>query len=99
MYGSRFKTLFKVTTILHLTIGGTDIEQVTEAKLLGINVDNKMPQNSQIDQMLIKMGRSIAVVKHCKKFMPSWLTKQLDQALVLSQLDYSFCFLVQGNRN
>lgn len=35
------------------------------------------------------MGRSIAVVKHCKEVMLSCFTKQLVQALVLSQLDYS----------
>lgn len=42
MYGSRFKTLFKVTTTLYLPIRGTDTEQATEAKLLGITVDCKM---------------------------------------------------------
>ena len=42
-----------------------------------------------------KMGRGMAVVRHCKKFMPSYLIKQLIQALVLSYLDY--CAVIWSN--
>lgn len=45
----------KDAPILHLTIRDTDIEKVTEAKLLGITVDSQMSWNSQIDQMVVKM--------------------------------------------
>lgn len=34
------------------------------------------------------MSRGMAVLRHCKNFMPSYLIKQLIQVLVLSHLDY-----------
>ena len=80
---------------LHLTIENTEIEQVNEVKLLGIIVDDKMSWNNQIDQMVKKMGRGMGAIKHCRKHMPKFLTKQLVQALVLSQLDY--CSMIWSN--
>ena len=58
------KYSLKVAPILHLTIGDIDIEQVTDAKLLGITADSKMSWNSQIDQIVVKMG--MAAIKHCR---------------------------------
>ena len=80
---------------LNLTIENTKIEQVNEVKLLGIIVDDKMSWNNQIDQMVIKMGRGMGAIKHCRKHMPKFITKQLVQALVLSQLDY--CSMIWSN--
>lgn len=63
------KHLFKVTPTLHLTIGDIDIKQVIEAKSLGITVVSKMSWKSQIDQIVVKMGRSIrSCCKTLQKF-------------------------------
>ncbi len=78
----------KDLSILHLKIGDRDTEQIAEVKLLGITIDSTMSWNRQIDQMVVRMGRCMAAVKHCRNLIPSHLTKQLVQALVLSQTDY-----------
>ncbi len=54
-----------------------------------------MSWNRQIDQMVVKMGRGMAAVKHCRNFIPSHFTNQLVQALVLSQMDY--CPMIWSN--
>ena len=74
--------------LLHLKMGDTDIEQVPEVKLLGIIIDKHMTWNSQIEQIVQKMGRGLAVIKHCKALMPKHLIKQVVQAIVLSHLQY-----------
>lgn len=77
------------TPTFNLLSGDTLIEQVEETKLLGIIVDSKLSWNSQINQILQKMGRSMAIIRQCSKFIPCWTTKQLVQSLVLSHLDYA----------
>lgn len=83
------KYFLKMTPTLHLLSGDTLIEQVEEIKLLGVIVDSKLSWNSQINQILQKMGRSMAIIRHCRKFIPCWTIKQLVQSLVLSHLDYA----------
>ena len=53
------------------------LNKVTDAKLLSIIVDDKMPLKIVTDLMVVKMGRSMAATKHCRKFMPGCLTKWL----------------------
>ncbi len=90
-----FKHLLKVIPSLHVTTGGTDIKQVTEAKLFWITVDSNMSWNGQTDQMMTNMGRSVAVVKCCRKFMSTCFMKRSVQAFVLTQLDH--CSVIWSN--
>lgn len=83
------KHLLKTTPMLHLTSGNMIIEQVDQAKLLGVIVDSRLSWTSQINYVLQKMGRSMGIIKHCRECIPRWLTKQLVQSLVLSYLDYA----------
>lgn len=53
------KYLLKDPPVLSLTVGGTVIEQVTETKLLGVTVASILNWNSDINPILLKMGRSI----------------------------------------
>ena len=80
---------------LHLKMGDSEIEQVNEVKLLGITVDDKLSWNKQIDQIVKKMGRSMGAIKHCRRHLPTFLIKQLVQALVISQIDY--CSMIWSN--
>lgn len=52
-----------------------------------------MSWNSQVDQIAQQMGKGMAAIKHCRKFMLNHLVKQVLQALMLSHLDY--CLLQQ----
>lgn len=45
---------------LHISMGDTEIEQVTEVKLLGITVDSLMSWNNQVDKVVQRMGRGMA---------------------------------------
>jgi hypothetical protein len=57
------------------------IEQVEEAKLLGITLD------SPIDKV-VKMGRGPSVIKTCSAFLTQKSTGLVVQDLVLSHFDY-----------
>lgn len=69
-------------------VGGSIIEQVAEAKLLGVIVDNRLNWNAQTKHVLNKMGRSIAAVRHCRKCIPTHIRKTLVESIVLCHLDY-----------
>ena len=45
--------------------------------------------------MVKRMGRGMGAIKHCRKYLPKYLTKQVVQALVLSYLDY--CAVIWSN--
>ena len=55
------KYWLKSAPILNLSIGNKHIEQKTEVKLFGLIIDDKMSWNSYINQIVIKMGRGMAV--------------------------------------
>lgn len=80
--------LLKNSPALYLSVGGLIIEQVVEAKLLGVIVDSRLTWNVQIKSILNKMGRSMAVVRHCRKSIPMRIRKTLVESIVLCHLDY-----------
>lgn len=80
--------LLKDSPGLNLSVGGLSIEQVAEAKLLGVIVDSRLTWNAQIKLILNKMGRSMAVVRHCRKCIPIRIRKTLVESVVLCHLDY-----------
>lgn len=88
-----------MTPMLHLMLGNVVLEQVEEAKLLGIVVDTNLSWANQVNYILKKMGRSMGAIKHCRKCIPQWLTKQLVQSVVLSYLDYASVVWSNTNEN
>ena len=73
---------------LELCTKGVTIEQVEEAKLLGIILDGQLSWASHIDKVIVKMGRGIAAIKRCSAFFIQKLTVRVVKALVLYHLDY-----------
>ena len=69
-------------------MNGLAVEQVEETKLLGITLDCKLFWSKHIDLMVVKTGRGLSVIKRCSAFLTPHSTKQVLQALVLSNLDY-----------
>lgn len=85
----RSKCRLNSVLILNLRLGDKHIEQKTEVKLLGLIIEDRLSWNSYINQMVMKMGRGMAIVRYSKKFIPNYLVKQFIETLVLSHLEYS----------
>lgn len=63
--------------------GNKHMEQKTEVKLLGFNIDDRLLWNSYIDQRVIKIARVMAAIRP-KKCILIFLIKHLIQVLGLS---------------
>lgn len=74
--------------VLNLTINNIGINQVQETKLLGIVIDSKLSWTNHINKITAKMGCAISVIRRCANSLTQKATKQVTQALILSNLDY-----------
>ncbi|KAK6322588.1 hypothetical protein J4Q44_G00073800, partial [Coregonus suidteri] len=54
---------------LNLVMNGVAVEQVEETELLGSTLDCKLSWSKHIDSMVVKMGRSLSVIKKCSAFL------------------------------
>jgi hypothetical protein len=71
-----------------LTINGTDIKQVEEARFLGVTIDNKLSWTSHIKQLNKKLKCHIGAINRIKDNIPNHLHKQLYHTLFESHLGY-----------
>jgi hypothetical protein len=69
-------------------MNGGAVDQVEETKLLRVTLDCKLSWSKHIDDMVVKKGRGLPVSKRCSACLTPHSTKQVLQALVLSNLDY-----------
>lgn len=72
---------------LSLLLAGKTVEQVKQAKLLGITLDAKPKWSKHIDKLVSKMGK-IAVTRKCSRYISQNILKEVIQALLLSHLEY-----------
>ena len=82
------KNVLQSNPKLSLLLNGTDIEQVSETKLLGVTLDSHLSWSSHIDKLTKKMGRGLALIRRSAEYLTSASVVQVIQALVLSHLDY-----------
>lgn len=73
---------------LSLSLDGKPVEQVKKIKILGIVLDARLTWTEHIDNIVTKMGKSIAVTRKCSGYVTSSTLNQVIQALVLSHLEY-----------
>ncbi len=73
---------------LCVSLLGIDIEQVGEAKLLGVAIDETLSWATQINNIITKMSRSISIIRRSAFFLANTARKQVIQSLVMSHLDY-----------
>ena len=74
---------------LNLVMNVVAVEQVKETKLRGVTLDYKLSWSKYIDPMVVKMERSLSVIKRYSAFLTPHSRKQVLQ-------EYSF-ILYHGN--
>lgn len=72
-----------------ITVNGEQIEQVNEAKYLGVTIDKNLTFDSQVKNVLKKMAMGIKTIYCIRDFVPQRTRNILLQALVLSHFTYS----------
>ena len=77
-----------------LSIYNTKIDRVTEARFLGVIVDDKFTWSKHISTLKAKMARYMGVMYKIKKFLPVCARLKIFQSLIQSHLN--FCSLVWG---
>lgn len=87
--------ILKANPQLNLCLKNTPIKQTEKVKLLGVLIDSNLSWEHQTNNIVSKMGRSLAVIKRCSKYLPKHISKNVIQSLVLSHLDY--CSVVWSN--
>ena len=73
---------------LSLSLNDTEIEQVREAKLLGVTIDETLSWTSHIGSIVTRMSRGISIIKNSASLLDESSLKIVIQSLVLSHLDY-----------
>uniref|UniRef100_A0A8C7Z1Z2 ribonuclease H n=1 Tax=Oryzias sinensis TaxID=183150 RepID=A0A8C7Z1Z2_9TELE len=64
----RTKYLLNAPCYLNLRIDNSLVEQVTKTKLLGIKLDDQLSWTDQINHIVSKMGRGIALARRCVQY-------------------------------
>lgn len=64
------------------------VEQVEEAKFLGITFDETLAWNEHVDNMITKMGKDLSTVIRCGALLSANTVRKIMQALILSHIDY-----------
>ena len=80
---------------LELIVGGDAIKQVTDARFLGVWVDEKLSWNVHIDRVRSKVGQLLGVVGRASAVLGSGALLSLYNGLVLPHLQY--CLVVWGD--
>ena len=82
------------STSIQLRIDSTPIERKTEARFLGVIVDEKLTWTSHIKAVKTKMSQYIGIMYKIKYLIPTKARLQIFQSFVQSHLN--FCSLVWG---
>ena len=86
IFGPKFK--LNNDASLNLSIEGLPLKQVNQTKLLGITLDSQLSWSVQIDSIVAKMGKGIAMARKCVAYTSPPILNQVVQSLILSHLDY-----------
>ena len=76
-------------TDLNFKVGDKDIQQVKEAKLLGVTIDPHLNWDKHISKLCNKISRKLGLLKRLKKFMPNNTLHMLYNSIVLPHFDYA----------
>ena len=73
---------------LQTCCNNTEIERVTEWKLLGLTIDENLTLNSHISKMLKDSYSHLSILKKLTRYTSESVRKQLVESSIFSRLDY-----------
>ena len=71
-----------------LRLGNENLKEVSEVKLLGINIDNRLSYNSHIESLCRKISPKISALRRIFPFVTSEQCKLIASSFVSSELSY-----------
>ena len=84
----------KLSHNLRLVIEGTEIQRTSEARFLGVLVDDKLKWSQHVKTLKSKMSRYVGIMYRVKSLIPIQARLQLFHSFVQSHIN--FCSLVWG---
>ena len=94
LIGSR-QRLSTLTNFPRPEINGAPIDQVANAKSLGVIIDDNLNRSSHIDKLTKKIASGIGAIKRVRHLVPQATLQNIFSALVQPHFDY--CNVVWGN--
>ena len=79
---------------IQVSIGGVQINRVTEARFLGVIIDEKLTWSKHVNAVKVKMNRYVGIMYKLKRHLPMTARLQIYQSFVQSHIN--FCSLVWG---
>ena len=79
---------------LKICCTNTELERVTEWKLLGLTIDENLTLNNHISKMLKHSCSHLSILKKLKRYTSQSVRKQLVESLVFSKLGYCNNFFI-----
>ena len=73
---------------LQICCNNTELERVTEWKLLAVTIDENLTLNNHISKMLKDSYSHLSILKRLKRYTSQSVRKQLVESLIFSRLDY-----------
>ena len=73
---------------LQICCNNTELERVTEWKLLGLTIDENLTLNNHISKILKDSYSHLSILKKLKRYTSQSVRRQLVESLIFSRLDY-----------
>ena len=80
---------------LNITVDGTNLEQVSSFKYLGVMLDSELTWSPHIDLMCNKISQNVGALRRLSQFLPDFLLNKVYVSNIQPLFDY--CCTVWGN--
>ncbi len=83
-----FHKVHKIVNPIHLSIDGSNIEQLSEFNFLGLTLDENLNWKNYINTISYKISKTLGILNKLKHFIPIKVKLILYNSLVLSHLNF-----------
>ena len=70
-------------------LNGAKIKQVSNFDFLGVRISDNLTWTAHINELAIKIGKAIGILKRLKRFLPTSILLMIYNAIILSRLNFS----------